>query len=115
MPPTLGGKSLVTSSEGMGYAGSASSGCTDVLRSGWRRNNNSPNAAVTAPAANAPRSLPTAATTAPQMNAPTPCDASKNDENVPTTDARSASDTPVSASNNSAGYMSDMPTANTIV
>ena len=49
------------------------------------------------------------------MNAPRPCDRSKNDENVPTTDARSASLTPSSASSSSAGYMSDMPTANTIV
>ena len=51
----------------------------------------------------------------PQMNAPSPCDASKNDENVPTTDARSLSLTPWSASSNNAGYMSDMPDANTIV
>ena len=47
-------------------------------------------ARTTAPVANAPRS-PVTATTAPQMNAPSPCDTSKNDENVPTTDARSAS------------------------
>ena len=49
------------------------------------------------------------------MSAPRPCDRSKNDENVPTTDARSLSLTPSSASSSSAGYMSDMPAANTIV
>src|SRR5436853_282195 len=67
-----------------------------------------------APVVNAPR-LPDTATTAPQMNAPTPCDASKNDENVPTTDARSASPTPTSARSSRAGYISDIPAARTAV
>ena len=56
-----------------------------------------------------------AAHPAPHTSAPTPCEPSKNDENVPTTDARSASLTPASARSNNAGYMNDIPAANTAV
>ena len=56
-----------------------------VTRTGARSTTRPANA-QTAPAVNAPRS-PENATTVPQMSAPSPCDASKNDENVPTTDA----------------------------
>ena len=54
----------------------------------------SPRPRPRSPVANAPR-LPVSAATAPQMNAPTPWLRSKNDETVPTTDARSSSDTPL--------------------
>src|SRR6185437_15459137 len=111
MPPCLGGKSLVTSSDGTGRT-YVTAGAVAWVHVRLRSTTNPANA-QTAPVVKAPR-LPESATTDPQISAPRPCDASKNDENVPTTDARSLSLTPYNASSNSAGYINDIPPANTV-
>ena len=134
MPPSFGGKSFVTSNDGMrrtlphpvadavavasmrqdlfvrhlgGHFGRQRLARTRAAapdRAAAVRSSTSPATAATAPVANAPR-LPVSAATAPQMNAPTPWLRSKNDETVATTDARSASDADCSARSKSAGYM----------
>ena len=68
-----------------------------------QRSSTSPTAA-TAPIANAPR-LPRQRDDAAADERAEPCDESKNDENVPTTDAALGSAMPASASSSSAGYM----------
>ena len=111
MPPCLGGKSFVTNNDGTAQT---LRGCRRRARSIAPATRRGRRAHRSRQSVNAPRS-PVKCTTVPHTNAPRPCDRSKNDENVPTTDARSASLTPSSASSRSAGYISDMPAANTIV